>query len=235
MTAVRGSTPSSFRAPRRTTRRAGAVQPTRGEARRQAFVRAAFDLFLERGYGGVTMGDIVGRAGGSLTTLYELFGSKERLFEAILVDFASDLTAELEDEALGDQGMRGMEAIEAVEKTLTRLAERFLTKILEPRALAWFRMATAEAVKFPELRAPFLRAGKGTLRGKLAAYLAAQARAGRLRVADPELAAAQFFELVKAPLHMRALLGDLDAVPRGALKRQARAAVRTFLYGYRVN
>jgi len=225
MTAVRGTTPGSFRAPRRTTRRAGAAGP-RGEARRQAILRAAFDLFLERGYGGVTMGDIVGRAGGSLTTLYELFGSKERLFEAILIDFASDLAAPLDDEALGE---------EAVEKTLTRLAERFLVKILEPRALAWFRMATAEAVKYPELRASFLRAGKGTLRGKLAAYLAAQARAGRLRAGDSELAAAQFLELVKAPLHMRALLGDLESVPRGAVARQARAAVRTFLYGYASN
>jgi TetR/AcrR family transcriptional repressor of cmeABC operon len=225
MSAVRGTTPDSFRAPRRTTRRAGGGG-SRGEARRQAILRAAFDLFLERGYGGVTMGAIVGRAGGSLTTLYELFGSKERLFEAILIDFAADLAAPLDDEALGE---------EAVEKTLTRLAERFLVKILEPRALAWFRMATAEAVKFPELRASFLRAGKGTLRGKLAAYLAAQARAGRLRAGDAELAATQFLELVKAPLHMRALLGDLESVPRGAVARQARAAVRTFLYGYASN
>ena len=225
MAAVRGTTPGSFRAPRRAIRRAGAAG-SRGEARRQAILRAAFDLFLERGYGGVTMGDIVGRAGGSLSTLYEQFGSKERLFEAILVDFASDLTAPLDDEALGE---------EAVEKVLTRLAERFLLKILEPRALAWFRMATAEAVKFPELRASFLRAGKGTLRGKLAAYLAAQTRAGRLRTADAELAATQFLELVKAPLHMRALLGDLESVPRGAVSRQARAAVRAFLYGYASN
>jgi TetR/AcrR family transcriptional repressor of cmeABC operon len=161
-----------------------------------------------------------------LTTLYELFGSKERLFEAILIDFASDLAAPLDDEALGG---------EAMEETLTRVAERFLTKILEPQALAWFRMATAEAVKFPELRASFLRAGKGTLRGKLAAYFAAQARAGRLRPGDAELAATQFLELVKAPLHMRALLGDLESVPRGAVARQARAAVRTFLYGYASN
>jgi TetR/AcrR family transcriptional repressor of cmeABC operon len=228
MPAARGSTPGSFRAPRRTTRRAGGAG-SRGEARRQAILRAAFDLCLERGYGGVTMGDIVGRAGGSLTTLYELFGSKERLFEAILVDFASDLAAPLDDEALGDQPMAAME------KTLPRVAERFLTKILEPRALAWFRMATAEAVKYPELRASFLRAGKGTLRGKLAAYLAAQTRAGRLRAGDAELAAAQFLELVKAPLHLRALLGDLDSVPRGAVARQARAAVRTFLHGYGLN
>src|SRR6185503_8557316 len=111
MTAVRGTTPGSFRAPRRTTRRAGAAGP-RGEARRQAILRAAFDLFVERGYGGVTMGDIVGRAGGSLTTLYELFGSKERLFEEILVDFEADLTAPLDDQALDEK---------SIEKALTRL------------------------------------------------------------------------------------------------------------------
>ncbi len=224
MTAPAPSPPSSGRrAPRRSARSSRGRQ-ARGASRRQAFLDAAFDLFLERGYGGVTMGDIVGRAGGSLTTLYELFGSKERLFEAMMVDFAADLTAPLDDGAPGE---------EAVEETLTGLAVRFLAKILQPRALAWYRMAMAEAVKFPELRAAFVRGGKGTLRGRLADYLAAQSRAGRLKVSDPELAAAQFFELVKAPLHMRAVCGDLGAVPRQAVARQARAAVRTFLYGYR--
>jgi AcrR family transcriptional regulator len=222
--AAPSSTPGPpFRAPRRAARRRAAGAVPRAQARRQAFLGAAFDLFLERGYGGVTMGDIVGRAGGSLTTLYELFGSKERLFEAILVDFASDLTGPLEDEALDEK---------SIEQALTRLGERFLKKILQPRSLAWYRMATAEAAKFPELRASFLRGGKGTLRGRLADYFTAQSRAGRLRVADPELAAIQFLELIKAPLHTRAVFGDLDAVPRGAVARQARAAVRTFLYGY---
>ena len=46
------------------------------EARRDAMLDAALELFLERGYGAISLTDVVKRSGGSLATLYELFGGK---------------------------------------------------------------------------------------------------------------------------------------------------------------
>ena len=58
-----------------------AEQPAgRGASRRRAILDAAAALFLERGFADTSVGDVVKRSGGSLATLYSLFGSKEGLF-----------------------------------------------------------------------------------------------------------------------------------------------------------
>src|SRR5271170_4592636 len=50
--------------------------------RRADFIDAAIELFMQRGISEVTLQDIVRYSGGSRTTLYELFGSKEGLIVA---------------------------------------------------------------------------------------------------------------------------------------------------------
>src|SRR5690606_31086104 len=46
----------------------------RGELRTERFIDAATDAFLEKGYRRASLSEIVGRAGGSLSTLYRVFG-----------------------------------------------------------------------------------------------------------------------------------------------------------------
>ena len=60
--------------------------PDRGVARRQAFLLAAREVFLEQGYEAASVNDVVRRAGGSLATLYAQFGNKEGLFLAVVQD-----------------------------------------------------------------------------------------------------------------------------------------------------
>src|SRR5262245_3793367 len=73
------ASPTSFDTP---AENAGYTFPSRGEARRQAMLQAAGELFLEHGFEGTSVSDVVKRSGGSLATLYAWFGSKEGLFEA---------------------------------------------------------------------------------------------------------------------------------------------------------
>lgn len=54
--------------------------------RRAAIVAAARSLFLERGFEQTTLADIVSKSGGSLSTIYKEFGTKERLLRAV-IDF----------------------------------------------------------------------------------------------------------------------------------------------------
>src|SRR3990172_9523505 len=75
-------------------------------ARRQAILDAARELFLERGYDGISMGDVVERAGGSLATVYSCFGSKEGLFDAILDELSAEIAAPLHELAIGRQAPR---------------------------------------------------------------------------------------------------------------------------------
>ena len=61
----------------------GTPQTKRGHERRIALLLSANQLFLERGYDAVSLDDIVHHAGGSKTSIYKYFGSKDGLFTAI--------------------------------------------------------------------------------------------------------------------------------------------------------
>ena len=52
--------------------------------RRQAFVEAARALFIEKGFERTALADVVERSGGSLATLYKLFGNKAGLLTAVV-------------------------------------------------------------------------------------------------------------------------------------------------------
>jgi AcrR family transcriptional regulator len=55
----------------------------RGE-RRKAILDAAEEMFLEQGFARVSLGAIVRRSGGSLATVYEMFGNKQGLLRAVV-------------------------------------------------------------------------------------------------------------------------------------------------------
>lgn len=198
----------------------------RGDARRRAFLAAAGELFLEHGYEGVAMADIVRRTGGSLATLYRCFGSKEGLFAAIIAEVAEDIAAPLLDE--------GIDRLPP-QQALQTLGEHFLSRILDPTALAWHRMVTAEGARHPSLREALLRQGPGRVRELLANYLGRQAHAGTLSLEDPVLAAEHFFGLVKAGVHLPAVCGEVVELCADRQRLHVAAAVRVFLRGYGTN
>ena len=65
-----------------TGRRGGHTR--RGEAQREALVRAAFDLIAERGFEGLRTRDVAARAGVNIATLHYYFASKELLIRAVV-------------------------------------------------------------------------------------------------------------------------------------------------------
>ena len=64
---------------------------SRRDARRHAMLDAALELFLEKGYGAVSLNEVVRRSGGSLSTLYDLFGGKLGLLKACVAERCSAL------------------------------------------------------------------------------------------------------------------------------------------------
>lgn len=194
----------------------------RGEARRKAILDAAAELFFERGFEGVSMSEVVQHAGGSLATLYRLFGSKEGLFEAILAEVSNEIVAPLLDEEIDRR---------PPEEALRRVGESFLSRVLRPDALAWHRLVVTEGPKYPALRAALLRIGPGRVRERLSLYLERQARSGRLRIADPKLAASQFLALVKASVHLEVMCGEPVPTDPASVRSHVNNAVELFLHG----
>jgi hypothetical protein len=121
----------------------------------------------------------------------------------------------------------------AIEAALTQLARRFLDRLLAPECLALHRMLVTEAARFPDLAAELYAAGPGAAVRRLAGYLAQQTAAGRLAVAEPTLAAEQFFGALCGHRQLRGLLGVAAAPGADERQRIAAYAVRSFLRAHR--
>lgn len=192
-----------------------------------AMMEAAAELFLERGFEGTSVSDIVRQSGGSLATLYAWFGSKEGLFEAIVKEVCSQMVAPLdapEFESL------------PLDEALRVFGEQFLSVVLCPEQLRWHRMCVTEGPRLPpELRDAIVRSGPGRLRERLAGYLGTQVDAGRLRMEDPMAAALHFVSLVTSELHFAAALGGPIETCPSDIQQRVRSAVDVFLYGYAMN
>jgi hypothetical protein len=94
------------------------------------------------------------------------------------------------------------------------------------------RMVIGASEKFPSLARIFFEAGPALGAGRLGDYFAAQTRAGRLAVRDPEIAAWQFMGLASHPATIRVLFAQEIPSPERAAEL-ATSAVATFMAAYR--
>ncbi len=196
----------------------------RSAAKHEAILTAATEVFLERGFGAASMDLIARRAGVSKVTVYKHFGGKEALFGAIVEARCRRLMAPVLTPAARPNDL---------EATLLATATGFMDLLMDPSAVALYRLVVAEAPRFPELARAFYDNGPKRAIRSLADLLSEEAAAGRLDVGDPVRAAEQFFSLTSGYVHMRALLG-IEVPRRGTdVQAQVRSAVDTFLRAYR--
>ncbi|MCZ7660454.1 MAG: TetR/AcrR family transcriptional regulator [Xanthobacteraceae bacterium] len=202
--------------------RAGAAG--RGARRRAAFLAAAREAFLAKGYAAATLDDVVRRSGGSRATLYKQFGDKAGLFAAIIAELCAEMTAPLREAGERPQAR-------APRAALLAFATAFMRVMMAPASLALYRLVVAEAGRFPELGRAVYRAGPKVAAARLAAYLRAGAAAGAFTAGDADLRARHFLEMVKGDLHFRALIGLGPQPSRREVDRCVRAAVDSLLNG----
>lgn len=193
----------------------------RAERRRAAMLEAAKAVFIEHGYANATLDEVIRRSGGSRATLYKQFGDKQGLFAAIIAGICSEIVEPLVDSGAGQKP----------ETILLAFGRAFMGGLMEPSGLQLYRVLIGEAVRFPELAEAAYRAGPAVAAEELAKHLRRWVAEKRIRLADPDLAARQFLEMIKGDLHFRALL-RLEPHPAEAeIDFCVRSAVRLFLEG----
>lgn len=197
--------------------------PHRSAHKHRAIQQAGTEVFLEAGYEAATMDAIAAKAGVSKQTVYNHFQSKDGLFKATVADLTSALMAPLVVRERGGQ---------PPEQLLCALALDYLALMLRPSSLALYRLVVAESPRFPELVAEIYAVGTGRMVATLADYLGWETRNGRLRVADPPLAAEQFVGMLTGRLQLRALLGIGPIPDEQELTQRAERAVGAFLAIY---
>lgn len=199
-----------------------APRTPRGELRREGILKAAREVFMEHGYAGTSIEEVVRRVGGSKASLYSYFGSKEGLFGDIIAMQCNEFMSTLVIPTGPDQDIAG---------TLGELARRFLKVFLQPERRSLFRIIIAEAPRFPELAKRFYENGPLRARRLLGAYLRAQHEAGLLHCPDADTAASLYIEMVKAMPHHRMLLGLPSFHTGHDIESHTRAVIELFLNG----
>src|SRR5688572_31658021 len=105
-------------------------------------MQAAKELFIAEGYGAISMDQVAKAAGVSKATVYSHFGSKEKLFAAIIQHackgFAVDLFPQVADEP--DIGV-----------ALRRIASSIENFLLGEGPIKVYRIIVSEGPRFPEL------------------------------------------------------------------------------------
>lgn len=194
----------------------------RAELRREAFLRAARDVFLEYGYEAASMAEIVRRAGGSLSTLYAQFGGKKGLFEAMIDRRVAELTEQMQIELAAHAPLR---------EGLTRIGINFLSKVMQPEAIDVLRLVSAQSRKFPDVASSYLKIGPERVRRALADYLRDRAEAGEIRLRDFDAASLVFFDLLRSRLQLRAMLDVTYMATPEEIRETVERAVRVFVGG----
>jgi TetR/AcrR family transcriptional repressor of mexJK operon len=166
----------------------------RREGRRLAIIDAAETLFLERGYERTSLSAIIDLSGGSLATVYELFGNKQGLLRAVIErEHGPDLCR------MSDDGG------EAPRKLLTDYAHRLYEEMMTPRTIALMRVIIVESMRDPNFSSEFHRNVHMPIVREVADIFERWTREGRANIDRPEAAAELFLATIISDAQLRAM------------------------------
>jgi AcrR family transcriptional regulator len=193
------------------------------QARRQAIINTAAEVFCQAGFEAATMSEIAARVGGSKATLYNYFSSKEELFFAVAIFSAEKQGGGRFYDVLQTQG--------STTTILQILGENFLKVISLPNIVAMLRTVIAESGR-SDLGRFFYERGTKEAWAQVTEFLQAAIRRGELRDADPQLMTMHLKGLYEAEISDQLLLGVISGISSGKRSRMVAAAVDVFMRAY---
>lgn len=194
--------------------------------RRQLITRAAGELFIARGYAGVSMEDVLTAVGGSKATLYRYFTDKSALFRASVEALCDEWSQPLHTFTPGSANLT---------ETLVALGEHFAGVVLTPEAIALHRLVTSEAVRIPGLGEVFAEHGPNAGHAVLGRCLQQAHDDGLIKVEDPVRAAEQLYQAMLGHAQMRLLTDAPVKLTDTEVHASIKEAVRVFLHGVSVD
>ena len=213
--------------------------------KRQAILDTAIQVFREMGFHNASMNIIAARVGGSKSTLYNHFPSKEAIFLEIVRNIAQvqtldtspmidpNMTVLTEDTRKRVQAL--FQALQEppgdVRMTLLFYGENFITFLYTPEILAIRRLLFAES-RQSEIGRTYYENGPKRSLARLAAYLESAMATDQLKNADPLVAAAQFRSLLEAECHEYYFLEVEKPLPKERITQMVEAAVDVFMAAY---
>ena len=171
----------------------------RGKDRKIRIKEVATDMFLSYGYEGTSVDEIMKQVGGSKTNLYNYFGGKEGLFNAVVQALCEDVLASLKILEVDNLDLRS---------ALLSIGHRLLAMILDERHVAFQRLVIAESGRFPTMARIWFESGPEASRKIITRCIQIHQANGSLRRSDPFLIATLFHDMIVTnPLYL-ALIGS---------------------------
>lgn len=176
-----------------------------------AVLRAAKQLFLQDGFDRVNLERVGETAGLTRQTVYNLFGSKEALFLAVVEQHWTTVTRDVD--AVLAASRIGFHDVDTV---LRQFGEAVVRFVKETEQIAFTRLVIAESQTRPWIAQDFYRLGKQPLLEGLVDCLRQLDRAGLIKCGHPLIAANQFFGMIQEMViwpHVMAIGTATDTLP----------------------
>jgi len=182
---------------------------------RASILRAARPIMLRDGLGGTTLDRVSAEGGIAKMTLYRHFPSKEALFEGLVTATCEYMR----------EGLENAPSADIDQPAASRLADElraFTSALIEPDALALYRLIVAEGWRFPGLARVFDQSGMRVIRRRIAALL----ETGGAPANKSKQIAGEVVALALGDAYQRAVLGIVEERDGEAFAQQIEAAVK---------
>ncbi len=186
-------------------------------------VVAAEDLFMAHGYGAVSMDQVARTANVSKATLYAYFTSKDALFASVVRN--KGMQTPLRPDMFPDN-------VTDLRAALEEIGERLIRFMLLERTLAIYRIAVAEAARFPELGIAFYANGPHCMIERFSDWLGVLIAQGLVIETDTLMASEQFIALVRANVFLRRSLSVPPLPTDAELTASVKWAVDTWMKAF---
>lgn len=182
--------------------------------KRAEILRAARPILLRDGLGGTTLDRVAAEGRISKMTLYRHFPSKEALFEGLV-------TAMCEYMREGLENAPSANVDKPAAKGLADELRAFTSALIEPDALALYRLIVADGWRFPDLSRVFDQSGMRIIRRRIAQLL----ESGGVPANKSRQVAADVVAMVLGDAYQRAVLGIVEEGDSEAFAQQIAAAI----------
>jgi TetR/AcrR family transcriptional regulator, mexJK operon transcriptional repressor len=197
-------------------------QSARGRARLAKILDAATELFLKVGYEQASIDAILVQSGGSKSTLYAYFPTKQDLFRSVIDNVVDN----------SDVGV-AFDVSANARVVLTEFAVSRQRVVLSERHRAVVGLVIAERERFPDLAAIYWERGPQKSQRHLTTYLEALKHREILAIDDAEEAAQFFVGMLFQHWLKQSLYVKLPAPSEAALRARAERVVARFWAAYR--
>jgi TetR/AcrR family transcriptional regulator, mexJK operon transcriptional repressor len=196
-------------------------QSARGRARLAKILEAATELFLKVGYEQASIDAILEQSGGSKSTLYAYFPTKEDLFRSVIDNV-------VDNNEIGS----GLDICSNARVVLVEFAVSRQRVVLSPRHRAVLGLVIAERDRFQDLAAIYCERGPQKSHRQLATYLEALKHREVLAIDDADEAAEFFIGMLFQRWHKQLFYSSVPAPNEAVMRARAEHVVARFWAAY---